>query len=294
MPLTQRRFRQLTNAIGGLLTVMGASLLAGFVLLFLTGANVMAALPGNPGGVGLLLTATVGAFALPLGLALFGQPTPATSRLRIAGFALGLMAVLRLLAVLTPSIRAEVGVIPLVEFFVLGGVSLVALCARPTSDAPIELHTTLDLDASAAQTWRVLAERFGEVATFASGLQSSMLDRPVGTGAVRTCETKPFGPFAAATLTEKLVEFSPEAMRFTYVAGGGLPGFISGATNRWSVQALGPNHCRVVSHASIELVWWAVPFATVLGWSIHSEVGRFGDDLRHHVAAQGELAAKAR
>lgn len=289
MPLSNRNFRLLTHSIGALLALMGSGLLAVFLVYLATGVSPLAGTPIGD-GLGLLVLATIGAFALPVGLSLWSRSSPASANLRIAAFALGLMAVLRLAAMLSPDIRAAAGLTPLIEFFVLGGIAALALWVRPEDEAAIEITTTIDIDAPAAAAWNVLAERFDEVATFSRGLESSMLDRPVGIGATRTCETKPFGPFAAARLTEELVEFSPAAMRFSYVAGGELPAFIPGSKNRWSIQAMGPGQCRAISHASIELLWWAVPFAPFLGWTIRSEVGRFGEDLRNRVENGPALA----
>ncbi|MBX2800973.1 MAG: SRPBCC family protein [Myxococcales bacterium] len=280
MSVSNRPFRLLTASVGTVLALGGAGLLALFPVFLATGFHPLADVTGGD-PLGALILSTVGALAFPLGAALFLRPTSAL--LRLTAVALGGIALLRLLAMASPEIRAVVGNAPLVEFIVLGGVAALCLWLRPAGESPIELRSTFDVDAPAERVWHVLAEQFADVGAFARGVRSSVMDGPVGVGAVRTCESEAFGPFASSRVTEELVTFSPEAMRFTYVAGGELPRFIPSSTNRWSVESLGVGRSRVSSHASIDLVWWAVPFAPLLGFSIGSAVTTFGEDLRHRV-----------
>lgn len=277
------RYHHLAWLVGSVLTLVGTALVATFVVSVAIGVEPLADTVLRLEGPGVLIFASVGAFALPLGLSLFRRDAATSARLRIAAGALGLLAVLRLVAFLSADLRAAVGLVPLIEAGVLGAIAWVGLWVRPEGEAPIEIHMALELEVPATAAWHVLADRFGDVAEFSSGLASSSLDGPVGVGVVRTCETHAFGPFAAARITEELAELDPGAMRLRYVAGGGLPRFIPSSQNRWSVEALGPQRCRVRSHASVELRWWALPLAPLLGWSIRGEVERFGRDLREHV-----------
>lgn len=278
-------YHRLAKSVGTLLTLMGIGLAAVFATFIATGTNLLAQGPVDLGGPGLLVLATIGAFTLPLGLSLFSGDAATSARLRIAGVALGLMALIRLAAFLHGDMRAALGITPLVEFFVLGAVGLVAYGVRPKTESPINIHTELELDAPAAEAWRVLAEEFGDVASYASGVRASSMDGVPAVGAVRTCETPAFGPFPALHITEELTEFDRGAMRYAYVAGGELPAMIPSSTNRWSVEALGADRCRVKSHASINLRWWALPLAPLLGRSIRSQVTTFGEDLRRRVEA---------
>ncbi len=283
MQVTVSNYRRFAKLMGASLTLMGASLFGMFALYVSTGTNPIAATAPGFDGVGMLVLASIGAFALPLGLSLFVSDTSTSARLRIAGFALGCMAVLRLVGFLSPEIRAVVGFTPLVEFFVLGSLGMVAYWLRPENESPIDIHMEMELEAPASEAWNVLAEHFGEVSEFASGVQASSLDREVGVGAVRNCEVPGFGPFDPSQITEELTEFDPARMKYAYQAGGELPPMIPGSKNRWSIEELGPNRCRVKSHASVELQWWAFPIASLLGWAIRAEVLRFGEDLRHRV-----------
>jgi len=278
MTVSLHRFHLLARLFGGLLLLMGGSLLAVFATFLVTGVS-----PLEPdltlSGPGMLVLATIGAFALPLGLSLFGGDTRTSARLRIAGGALGLMALLRLIAFLDPGLRAALGVTPLVEFFVLGALATFAMLVRPQHEAPVELLHTFAIPASADAVWEVLGEQFGDVAQFASGVRSSSMDGPLCVGATRSCESEPFGPFPSSHITEQLVEFSREARRFTYVAGGDLPAFIPASTNRWSVQPVDAGNSRVSCHASLDLAWWALPAAPLVGWLVRPAILSFGRDL---------------
>jgi len=285
-------YHRLAESVGALLTLVGASLAVVFVTFMVTGTNLLAEGPVNIDGPGLLVLATIGAFTLPLGLSLFSTDDATSARLRIAGYALGLMAVLRLAAFSSPQMRAVLGVAPLVEFFVLGGVGLLAYLVRPDTESPINVHMEVELNAPASEAWQVLAEEFGDVASYARGVRASSMEGGPAVGAVRTCETQAFGPFPSLAITEELTEFDRGAMTYAYVAGGELPAMTPSSTNRWSVEALSANRCRVKSHASVSLRWWALPLGPLLARSIRSEMVKFGDDLRARVESGKPLPQK--
>lgn len=288
MQIASRHYFHLAKGVGLLVTLMGLGTLAVFVSYVATGQNALAADLPELGGVGLLLMASLGAFALPLGASLFGRDPATAKRVRIAAGALALLAVLRLLAYLHPELRATLGVAPLVEFFVLGAIALVALSVRPDDEAAIELRTSVEVEAPAEEVWRVLADDFGDVGAFASSLRASSLDGPVEVGATRVCEVAAVGPFPPRTMNEKLVQLDPRRMKLAYEAGAGMPAVIRSATNRWSVEPLGDGRCRAHSRASIEVAWWALPLAPLFRMSIGKELRQFGEELRLHVE-QGAL-----
>ena len=276
-------YHRLAKSVGVLLTVMGLSLAAVFATFVLTGRSPLAGSAVDLDGPGLLVLASIGAFTLPLGLSLFSTDSATSARLRIAGYALGLMALLRLAAFSSPQMRAVVGVAPLIEFFVLGGIGLVAWWIRPNTETPIDCQLEIELDVSAQEAWNLLGEEFANVGDYASGVCKSSMDGELGVGATRACQTQAFGPFPSLRITETLTEFDRGAMKYAYAAGGDMPAMFPSSVNRWSVEPLGPNRCRVKSHASIQLEWWALPLAPVLRWSILSEVKRFGEDLRYRL-----------
>ena len=132
MNVSELTYDRIAKGVGVMLTGMGASLLLMFCVFAATGINpVHAALPGL-GGVGLMVYASVGAFALPVGGVLLRGGPGAQGHLRIAAIALGLMALVRLVAFSNLEIRTDVGIMPLAEFFGLGSIALVALFVRPS------------------------------------------------------------------------------------------------------------------------------------------------------------------
>ncbi|MFT4623685.1 MAG: hypothetical protein ACI8PZ_002341 [Myxococcota bacterium] len=105
MNVSELTYDRIAKGIGVMLTGMGASLLLLFCVFAATAINpIDAALPGL-GGVGLMLFASVGAFALPVGGALVRGGPDAQGHLRVAAMALGLMAVVRLVAFSNLEIR---------------------------------------------------------------------------------------------------------------------------------------------------------------------------------------------
>ena len=283
MQIATRHYFHLAKGVGLLVSLIGLGTLAVFVTYVATGQNALAADLPQLSGVGLLLMASLGAFALPLGASLFGRDATTARRVRIAAGALALLAVLRLLAYLQPELRAALGVTPLVEFFVLGAIALVAFGVRPEDEASIELRTSVDVDAPAEEVWRVLADEFGDVGEFASSLRASSLDGPVEVGATRVCEVAAVGPFPPRTLTEKLLELDARRMTLAYAAGGEVPAVFRSATNRWSIVPLGEGRCRAHSHAAMEVAWWALPLVPLFRVSVDREVRRFGEELRLRV-----------
>ena len=283
MKITLANYHRLARAVGALLTLMGLGLLAVFLVFVSTGQNPLAAPPLALSDAGMLIFGSVGAFALPLGMSLLWTDASTPSKLQLAACALWLMALIRLAAYASADMRALLGAAPLVEFFVLGGVASLAYFLRPDNEAPLELRTQIELDAPASVAWRVLGEEFGSVGEWASSLRSSSLDRELGAGAHRTCEVQGFGPFPPGTIIEELLEFDREAMRFSYRPTAGMPPMFLGAQNRWSVEVIDERRCRVRSHASIELRWWALPLAKLLARSICSGVDGFAEELRHRV-----------
>jgi len=283
MKITVANYYRLATSIGILLTLMGLGLTGVFANFVLTGANPLAAPPAALNGPGLLIFASIGAFALPLGLSLLSGDSTTSTKLRIAAGALGLMALLRLSAFASADMRAVVGITPLVEFFVLGSIATVAYLLRPNNESPIELRTEVELDVPAAQAWHVLGEEFGSIGDWASGLRSSSLDRPVEVGAMRTCELRAFGPFPSGRIVEELLEFDRDAMKFAYAPTSGMPPMFNEAVNRWSVEPLGNDRCRVWSHASVDVRWWALPLATFFGNRIRASVGTFAEEMRHRI-----------
>ncbi len=283
MKITVTNYHRLAKLVGTVLTLLGLGVTAVFANFILTGANPLAATPVALDGPGLLVIASIGAFALPLGVSLFSSDSTTSTKLRIAAGALGLMALLRLSAYASADLRAVVGMTALVEFFVLGGIATLAYFLRPDNESSIDLVTEVELEAPASEAWRVLGEEFGNIGDWASGLQASSLNGCAEVGAQRTCELRAFGPFPAGRIIEELLEFDRDAMKFMYAPTSGMPPMFQAAKNRWSVEPLSASRCRVKSHASIDMHWWALPLANFLGSKIRSSIDTFSEEMRHRI-----------
>ena len=283
MNVSLTTYHRLAKAYGALLVLMGLGLIATFVVFWATGTNALAeAAPGSD-GLGLLILASIGAFALPLGSSLFSADHATSARLQVAACALGMMAALRLLAFFVADLRAVIGYTPLIEFFVLGSLAAIAFFVRPETESPIDIRFEVEIDAPAAEAWEVLGERFADIGEWAVAIHASSLEGELEAGALRTCAIGGFGPVGAGEVTEELLELDRGAMKFSYAARSGLPPMISDARNRWSVEGISAQRCRVRSHATMDLRWWALPMTTWIRWGVRAGVPNFLDELRHRV-----------
>jgi hypothetical protein len=128
-----------------------------------------------------------------------------------------------------------------------------------------------------------VGERFGEIAEWASAITASVIDGPPDAGRVRACQAAGFGPVAAGVVTERLIEFDPDARSLSYEAAAGLPWFIAGALSRWSVHAGPGSACTVRIHATLTLRRAARPLSPALRWRMRADTRRALAELRHRV-----------
>ena len=141
----------------------------------------------------------------------------------------------------------------------------------------MKIQTTIDIDAPASAVWQLFGEQFGDVAEWSDTITKSSLDRPLGEGAVRTCDLKKLGPVPAGKVTEELTRFDRDSRSLTYVVRSGVPGFMRFVQNAWTVEALDEGRSRVTSRATFDLAWWMLPlsppFRMQLGRALRSFVG---------------------
>lgn len=156
----------------------------------------------------------------------------------------------------------------------------------------MDMHTEAIVDAPAARAWKVLGEEFGSIGLWSTAVDSSHVSGEVDVGAVRTCEIARTGPFSGR-FTEELTLYDPEAMAFTYVATSGLPRFMTTAMNRWTIEALDGQRCRVRSRATLALVWWMRPLGPLMRWAMRRDMHRFVEEMRHRIE-QGSVHPRKR
>lgn len=138
--------------------------------------------------------------------------------------------------------------------------------------------------APAARVWRILGEEFMSVGRWAAPITSSCAVTPEvapTVGSTRACSIEPFGPFEGE-IHERLVELDHERMVLAYTAVRGMPGFVTRATNRWSVEHVDGDRCRVVTSATLDLAGPMALAACVVRWQLGRAGARVLEELRHY------------
>ena len=134
----------------------------------------------------------------------------------------------------------------------------------------MQLSKTWKVNASAGDTWSLLAEGFGDVGLWTSGIDSSQLSDVLGKGAIRTC-----GLPDGSWIKESVTGYDPDAMTFSYTVVQGAPRWIKEASNIWQIRAISGNQCEVTSNAVIVLPWWLRPLTPMM----RIMVGRMGEQF---------------
>lgn len=110
------------------------------------------------------------------------------------------------------------------------------------------IRTTVDINASAAEAWKLFGEGFGDWAAWAPGIDSSTLKGALAQGVVRVNETPSLG-----TVEQELVVFDRDGKALSYEMISGLPPMFSRLRNDWSIAELGPGRCRLEGDALFEI-----------------------------------------
>lgn len=147
----------------------------------------------------------------------------------------------------------------------------------------MELNGEVIINAPAHAAWAVLGICWGHIGRWAAPITASSLDGEPCAGAVRTCHIARFGPVPPGIIKERLLAFDSDAMSFAYESIEGMPRFIEGAVNRWSVHALGDGQCVVRSRATVRLRGPMVLLGFLLERSFRANGARVLDELRHRV-----------
>ncbi len=143
----------------------------------------------------------------------------------------------------------------------------------------LNIDTTIDLEASASEAWKVFGEGFGTWDTWSDGIVSSSLNGPVAQGVTRTNDAKGFG-----MMSQELTEYDPDARALTYEIRTGMPAVIRTVRNAWTIEELGENRSRIVGRARFELTWWAIPLTPLLRKKMAGSLGTFAGELASHLA----------
>jgi len=159
----------------------------------------------------------------------------------------------------------------------------------------MRIQRSIDVNASAADAWTLLADGFGDIGTWTTAVDGSYLvgDR-VEVGAERHCQVS--GPLSRDGITvERVTAIDREAMAYSYEAIRGLPSFMRSAGSTLSVTPLADNRCRIHADGHIALPWWLVPLGPFVALGIGSAVRKFFRDLRYRLergVPRSEIAAQ--
>lgn len=157
----------------------------------------------------------------------------------------------------------------------------------------MRIRRSIEVNASATDAWRLLADGFGAIGEWTAVVAASRLvgDR-VEVGAERHCQISGPGSGGGRTV-ERVTALDPEAMTFAYELIRG-PRFISSAGNVLSVAPLASGRCRIHADGHVTLVWWLVPLGPLVSLAMGHAVRLFFRDLRHrleHGAPHPEVVA---
>lgn len=160
---------------------------------------------------------------------------------------------------------------------------------------PAVRPVTISIDAPAHHVWDIVGPGFDHIGDWASAITRSTIDPDAGTsrapGTTRSCSSSVPG---VPSVSEQLTAYDPDAMTLTYVATAGMPGFVTLATNTWTVTADGPARCHATIAAQVEVKGTIARTAlAVLAPNLQRMGRRTLDDLRHY-AEHGEPSPRKR
>ena len=147
----------------------------------------------------------------------------------------------------------------------------------------MQIEIAIEINAPISAVWEVFGERFVDIYQWATSVDKSIIDRPVGEGAVRTCDIKKVGPVPAGQVTEKVTLFDSEKYALTYLVMSGVPGFMRRIENAWTFEKLGTDKTRATSLLTVDIAWYMLPMAFVVKQGLKKSVGNFIQELATHV-----------
>lgn len=129
MHLSTTHYRRAVLAYGILMILYGGGGVVTYSILALTGVNNLS---NFTNGMGVLFLGLMGAFALPLGIALLRKGDHSRVLLVITAAAMLINALIRVSILLIPNMNAQVGTAtPIAEFFIFGSLGILAYLIRP-------------------------------------------------------------------------------------------------------------------------------------------------------------------
>jgi hypothetical protein len=138
--------------------------------------------------------------------------------------------------------------------------------------------TTLEIDTSAAEAWRVFGEGFGTWADWAPGIDSSTLLGPLAKDVRRVNVTPSLG-----RVTQQLVRYEPDERALSYTMVEGLPPMFTVIRNDWVIEELEGGRCRLVGEGVFELAEAAAPMRDKIRGKMGVTLEVFAQALRERL-----------
>jgi hypothetical protein len=151
----------------------------------------------------------------------------------------------------------------------------------------MQITTIIEANASAADSWHVLGEQFGDI-SWAKPVLKSSLDGPLGEGAVRTCDIKAIGPIPAGQVTEEITHFDRDDHSLTYVLSSGLPAPMKYSDNVWTIEDLGSGRSKVTSVGTFKFKWWALWMSLLMRIPMKRAVRGLMNEFKGQVEARSQ------
>lgn len=147
----------------------------------------------------------------------------------------------------------------------------------------MDIHTQVQVAASADNAWQVVGEAFGTVGDFTTAISASSLAGELGVGATRVCHTHNAGLFPKIVVEEVLTEFDRTNQRYTYVVNKGLPAMFEHAQNAWSIEPVDAATCVIHSHARLTLAFWFRPVEWLIKRMIQHDMKKYFEEIAYFV-----------
>ncbi len=130
----------------------------------------------------------------------------------------------------------------------------------------MHISTIATVEVPADHSWSIIAEQFGDAATWASSMSSSHLDREqLEVGATR------IGTVGKREVRERVTRLDRSERVFAYEVVD-PPAVIRAATNVWRITQAGPERSRIESEMDLDLHWAATPLSPLIRLGLKRQI----------------------
>jgi hypothetical protein len=127
---------------------------------------------------------------------------------------------------------------------------------HPSLEVIVKIYHSVEIDAPVDRLWNILADEFADIGLWATAVPSSKAEGtpptwlPDAPAATRSCDLNLPGIRA---ISETITRFDPANHVLSYRVDEGMPSFVTGVSNTWSLTSVGPGRTRVTMLAEATL-----------------------------------------